>query len=279
MKNISDLLEHLYLQKNYSHNTIIKHLKICKLLDEFIKENNLTYCNENYRKFYQYMISSKRWNIYTASESMRIIGTIIKNLISLGYLDTSYSLKNEYKAEFIPKRIKMPKIETILSFFHENSDDLGIFASQVVMASGLRVHELQQLDYSLMELFEINNKELYRFPVFNQKVKKQQIVYFLPMITEILKENITNNPCYKPFYVYDKFIYTIITEATKSFFGTKYNPTACRKIFSCLLNYFGLDILEKQKLFRHSTYTTTLNFYDGDKGLSGIEKVINKWKN
>ena len=265
MKYLSEYLEYLKYQKNYSDETIHSYsIDIEEFLD-YINSECIIICEVGYDVVKAWLIhlDEKKNKSTTVSRKISSLRSFYKYLARNNYIAYNpFSLtKGPKKDKLLPKFLYYNELEELF-----NACDLdnlyGIrdrLILEVLYATGMRVGELEFIKITDINFYDNSIKIL-------GKGNKERIVYFGEYAREILdlylsKRNdkceylFINNHCNRLTSRGVRYILNKIIDKTS--LNTKISPHMIRHSFATHMLNEGCDLLTVQELLGHETLRAT----------------------
>lgn len=271
MKYISEFLEYLKIEKNYSDNTITNYEIDLKEFNEFIISINnelLTVTYKDVRKFLEHLDELKYSN-GSVSRKISSLKSFYHYLIMKKYISSSPLELVTYpkKPLRLPKFIEYGELEELFKVPDTNTD-LGIrnlLILEMLYATGMRVSELVNI-----KLSDINfeSKEIKTLG----KGSKERICYYgeyakeaLDNYLEYSRYNLLNGKDSEYLFINkngtnltDRGVRLIIDNIIKEAgVKTKISPHTLRHTFATHLLNEGADLKVVQELLGHKNLQTT----------------------
>lgn len=176
-KLIDKFIEYLKIQKNYSSYTLLNYEKDLIEYNDFLKKENFSYNNMDYKKCTKYLLFLDEKNLKKTSISRRLssLRTFYKYLVLNNYVDNNPFLlvSSPKKEKRIPKFINYAGIEEIFNIPNLNTKEgqRERVILEILYGSGVRVSELVNIK---IKDIDFNNKTILIFG----KGSKERIVSF-----------------------------------------------------------------------------------------------------
>lgn len=176
-KLIEKFIEYLKIQKNYSSYTLLNYEKDLVEYNEFLKNENFSYSNIDYKKCTKYLLFLDEKKLKKTSVSRRLssLRTFYKYLVLNNYVDNNPFLlvSSPKKEKRIPKFINYAGIEEIFNIPNLNTKEgqREKVILEILYGSGIRVSELVNIKINDIDF---NNKTILIFG----KGSKERIVSF-----------------------------------------------------------------------------------------------------
>ena len=174
-KLIEKFIEYLKIQKNYSSYTLLNYEKDLVEYNEFLKNENFSYSNIDYKKCTKYLLFLDEKKLKKTSVSRRLssLRTFYKYLVLNNYVDNNpfLLLSSPKKEKRIPKFINYAGIEEIFNIPNLNTKEgqRKKVILEILYGSGIRVSELVNIKINDIDF---NNKTILIFG----KGSKERIV-------------------------------------------------------------------------------------------------------
>lgn len=270
-KYIEKFIEYLKVQKNYSELTRINYEKDLIEYSNFLKENNYSYDNMDYKKCTNYLIylDNKKYKKTSVSRKLSSLRSFYKFLVLNDYTDNNpfILISSPKKEKKIPKFINYQGIDEIFEI-----PDLKTIEGQrekvileILYGSGVRVSELVNIK---IKDIDFKDKTILIFG----KGSKERVVSFGEMALDALKTYINNG---RKEYLGDKTSDYLIVGKNEENLTTRrieqiidnlikktsikmnITPHMFRHTFATHLLDQGCDLLAVQELLGHESLSST----------------------
>ena len=270
-KYIEKFIEYLKVQKNYSELTRINYEKDLIEYSNFLKENNYSYDNMDYKKCTNYLIylDNKKYKKTSVSRKLSSLRSFYKFLVLNDYTDNNpfILISSPKKEKKIPKFINYQGIDEIFEI-----PDLKTIEGQrekvileILYGSGVRVSELVNIK---IKDIDFKDKTILIFG----KGSKERVVSFGEMALDALNTYINNG---RKEYLGDKTSDYLIVGKNEENLTTRrieqiidnlikktsikmnITPHMFRHTFATHLLDQGCDLLAVQELLGHESLSST----------------------
>ena len=270
-KNLTDFLEYLSVQKNYSDYTITNYKEDLLSFNNFCQDNNINYLKINYseaKKYLVYLYEQEKDKATTVSRKISSIRSFYKYLSNQKNIDNSSF-----------RLLKLPKKEKKLPRYFEYNELLELFEVpdintplgernrlilELLYASGIRVGELVNIKLTDIQM---EQKTMYILG----KGNKERIVYFNDVTYKYLKSYLkngreklnSNNLDYlflnnRGGKLTTRGVQDILEKIiNKTALNKNISPHMLRHSFATHLLNEGCDLLSVQQLLGHSSLSAT----------------------
>ena len=268
---INKFIDYLKVQRNYSDYTLINYEKDLMEYEEFLKNNNYSYKEMDYKKCTSYLVflDSKQLKKTSVSRRLSSLRTFYKFLVLNNYVDNNPFLlvSSPKKEKRMPKFINYAGIEEIFNIPNTKTKEgqREKVILEVLYGSGIRVSELVNIK---IKDIDFNNKTILIFG----KGSKERIVSFGEpaldsinlFIKEGRKEYLGNNN--SEFLIVGKNEEKITTRRIeqiinklieKTSIKMNITPHMFRHTFATHLLDNGSDLLAVQELLGHESLSST----------------------
>ena len=270
-KYIEKFIEYLKVQKNYSELTRINYEKDLIEYSNFLKDNNYSYDNMDYKKCTNYLIylDNKKYKKTSVSRKLSSLRSFYKFLVLNDYTDNNpfILISSPKKEQKIPKFINYQGIDEIFEI-----PDLKTIEGQrekvileILYGSGVRVSELVNIK---IKDIDFKDKTILIFG----KGSKERVVSFGEMALDALNTYINNG---RKEYLGDKTSDYLIVGKNEENLTTRrieqiidnlikktsikmnITPHMFRHTFATHLLDQGCDLLAVQELLGHESLSST----------------------
>ena len=270
-KYIEKFIEYLKVQKNYSELTRINYEKDLIEYSNFLKDNNYSYDNMDYKKCTNYLIylDNKKYKKTSVSRKLSSLRSFYKFLVLNDYTDNNpfILISSPKKEKKIPKFINYQGIDEIFEI-----PDLKTIEGQrekvileILYGSGVRVSELVNIK---IKDIDFKDKTILIFG----KGSKERVVSFGEMALDALNTYINNG---RKEYLGDKTSDYLIVGKNEENLTTRrieqiidnlikktsikmnITPHMFRHTFATHLLDQGCDLLAVQELLGHESLSST----------------------
>ena len=270
-KYIEKFIEYLKVQKNYSEFTRINYEKDLIEYSNFLKDNNYSYDNMDYKKCTNYLIylDNKKYKKTSVSRKLSSLRSFYKFLVLNDYTDNNpfILISSPKKEKKIPKFINYQGIDEIFEI-----PDIKTIEGQrekvileILYGSGVRVSELVNIK---IKDIDFKDKTILIFG----KGSKERVVSFGEMALDALNTYINNG---RKEYLGDKTSDYLIVGKNEENLTTRrieqiidnlikktsikmnITPHMFRHTFATHLLDQGCDLLAVQELLGHESLSST----------------------
>lgn len=270
-KNIEEFIEYLKVQKNYSNFTRINYEKDLLEYYEFLKKNNYSYSNMDYKKCMNYLIylDEKNYKKNSVSRKLSSLRTYYKFLVLNNYSDNNPFLliSSPKKEKRMPRFINYQGIDEIFNIPDTNTIEgqREKVILEILYGSGVRVSELvnikiNDIDFSnkTILIFGKGNKERivpfgdYALDAINKYMGDARKKYLNDNDSEylIVGKNELNLTTRRIEQIIDKLI-------EKTSLKMNITPHMFRHTFATHLLDNGCDLIAVQELLGHESLSST----------------------
>jgi len=270
-KYIDKFIEYLEVQKNYSELTRINYEKDLIEYSTFLKDNNYSYNDMDYKKCTNYLIhlDNKKYKKTSVSRKLSSLRSFYKYLVLNDYADNNpfMLISSPKKEKKIPKFINYQGIDEIFEIpdIKTSEGQREKVILEILYGSGVRVSELVNIK---IKDIDFSNKTILIFG----KGSKERVVSFGEMALDALNTYINNG---RKDYLGDKNSDYLIVGKNEENLTTRrieqiidslikktsikmnITPHMFRHTFATHLLDQGCDLLAVQELLGHESLSST----------------------
>lgn len=270
---ITDFIEYLEMEKNYSPHTLLAYKKDVEAFAEFVAKSKIS--NLEYKDIRSWIVSLVEEGLSNRSVNRKVasLKAYYNYLVKLQYIETNplvyhQALKTESKLQLPFSHIEMEEAFDAMEKQVEEADDFeslrNLLIVSLLYASGMRRAELIAIDVKDIDL---SQKQI----LVKGKGSKVRLLPLLPWIVDLIKEylqeraeldSIEDRGAFlltaKGKRIYPTLIYRIVNSLFKQITGKQTtSPHILRHTFATHLLDEGADLLSIKELLGHASLDST----------------------